>query len=102
MDRLIRAAAALALAAAVACSKPPTEALVLENGGVTVHNYTDQEWRDVEIWLNRQFRVTVPSIAPREGRFQVHVNSFTAGFGQRFDFNRMQITDLRLKAKAPD
>ena len=30
------------------------------------------------------------------------LDTFVAGFGQRFDFHRMQIKDLRLTAKLPD
>ena len=43
----------------------------------------------------------MPSI-PAGGRFQVPLDVFVDGFGQRFDFQRTQITDLRLTAKLPD
>ena len=33
---------------------------------------------------------------------QAPLDTFVAGFGQRFDFQRMQVTDLRLTAKLPD
>jgi hypothetical protein len=92
--------AAIATASAAACSEIPRDPLELESGQLTVHNRTAEEWRDVEIWLNHQFRVTKPSILPEE-EFRVHVNSFVAGYGQRFNFSRMQIRDLRLKAKRP-
>ena len=39
---------------------------------------------------------------PAGGRLQVPLDAFVAGFGQRFDYRRTQITDLRLKAKLPD
>ena len=55
----------------------------------------------VEIWLNTYYRVTTPSI-PAGGRFQVGLDSFVAGFGQRFDYRRAQVSDLRLTAKLPD
>jgi len=35
------------------------------------------------------------------GRLQVPLDAFVAGFGQRFDYRRTQITDLRLTAKLP-
>jgi hypothetical protein len=92
--------AAMAIASAVACRELPRDPLELESGQLTVHNRTNEEWRDVEIWLNHQFRVTKASILPDE-EFRVHVNSFVAGYGQRFEFSRMQIRDLRLKAKRP-
>lgn len=100
MSRIPAILGALALAALVACSEPAIEAMQLERGVVTVNNRTDEPWNDVEIWINKNFRVTVPSIAAG-GRFQVPVNSFVAGYGQRFDFARMQITDVRLTAKTP-
>jgi hypothetical protein len=40
----------------------------------------------------------VPAIAAGS-RFQVPVSSFVTGWGQRFDFNRMQIEDVRLTAR---
>jgi hypothetical protein len=33
---------------------------------------------------------------------QVPLDAFVAGFGQRFDRRRTQVTDLRLTAKLPD
>jgi hypothetical protein len=100
--RLVLAGMMIAMAQWLgACREIPRDPLELERGQLTVHNRTDEEWRDVEIWLNRQFRVTRPVIAPDE-EFRVHVNSFTAGFGQRFDFNRMLVKDLRLTAKRPN
>jgi hypothetical protein len=65
-----------------------------------VTNQTPDDWTSVEIWLNQNFRVAVPSIAAGS-RFQVAVSSFVTGYGQRFDFNRMQIKDVRLIAKTP-
>jgi hypothetical protein len=59
------------------------------------------DWRDVEIWLNAYFRVTVRSI-PARSRFQVMLDSFVSGYGQRFNFSRMPITALRLSGKRPD
>jgi hypothetical protein len=66
-----------------------------------VNNRTSDPWTGVEIWINQSFRVTTASIAP-DGRFQVPVDSFVAGYGQRFDFARMQIKDVRLTAMTPD
>jgi hypothetical protein len=91
---------ALASSAAAACAERRVDPLALERGNLTVYNQSDEEWREVEIWLNHQFRVTTPTIAPDQ-RFQVHLNQFVAGFGQRFDWNRMQVKDLRLKARRP-
>ena len=54
---------------------------------------------DVEIRLNRNHSVRTPSI-PAGGRLQVPLDTFVAGFGQRFDYRRMPITDLRLHSEA--
>ena len=97
--RVLRAAAALAALAVIAgCSTPPQEPLKLEGNVLTVDNRSPQDWNGVEIWLNTFYRVTTSSI-PAGGRFQVPLDAFVAGFGQRFDFRRAQIRDLRLVAK---
>jgi hypothetical protein len=88
----------VALVAVSACSQPSVESLQLDRNLLTVTNQSARDWNDVEIWLNTYYRVTTASI-PSGGRFQVPLDAFVAGFGQRFDFHRMQITDLRLTAK---
>jgi hypothetical protein len=93
------AAAALALTT-ITCSRPPLDPLRLEGNMLTVDNRTEREWSQVEIWLNTYYRVTTASI-PAGGRFQTPLDAFVAGFGQRFDFKRMQVKDLRLTAKLP-
>jgi hypothetical protein len=84
-----------------ACSKPPPDPLQLDGNLLTVTNQTPNEWVNVEVWLNTYYRVTTRSI-PAGGRFQAPLDVFVAGFGQRFDFHRMQIKDLRLTAKLPN
>jgi hypothetical protein len=84
------------------CSRSmPEEPLKLERNMLTVSNSSSTDWSNVEIWLNIHYRVTTSSV-PAGGRFQVPLDTFVAGFGQRFDFHRMQIKDLRLTAKLPD
>jgi len=97
------AAALLALATltAAGCSKPPDDPIQLERNMMTVSNQSSKDWTNVEIWLNTYFRVTTSSV-PAGGRFQAPLDTFVAGFGQRFDFHRMQVRDLRLIAKLPD
>jgi len=101
MRRLLVSAAFAAFALTAGCSKAPEEPLKLEGNLLTVDNRSPQDWRAVEIWLNTYYRVTTSSI-PAGGRFQVPLDAFVAGFGQRFDFRRAQIRDLRLVAKLPD
>ncbi len=98
--RAALAAAVLALASS-ACGSRPAEPITLEGRLLTIDNRTSREWKDVEVWLNRSYRVTTASIPPG-GRFQAPVDVFVAGFGQRFDFRRAQINDVRVTAKLPD
>jgi len=84
-----------------ACGDPPSDPLTLDGNFLTVDNRTSQEWKHVEVWLNTYYRVTTSSLPPG-GRFQAPLDVFVAGFGQRFDFHRMQVKDLRLTAKLPD
>jgi hypothetical protein len=92
----------LALIVATAgCYTPPDEPLKLERNLLTVDNHSTEDWNHVEIWLNTYYRVTAKSV--RAGsRFQAPLDTFVAGFGQRFDFRRAQIRDLRLTATLPD
>jgi hypothetical protein len=83
------------------CSSPPIEPLKLDGNSLTVDNRSPQEWRDVEIWLNTYYRVRTESI-PSKGRFQTSLDNFVAGYGQRFQFRKMQVKDLRLHAVLPD
>jgi hypothetical protein len=91
----------LALLVSACSAGKPTEVLTLDRGRLTVNNRTGEEWRNVEIWVNNYYRVVVPSIAPH-GVFQVQLDSFISGYGQRFDYRRAQITDLRLSARRPN
>jgi hypothetical protein len=93
--------ALIAAAAGAACHRVPEEPLKLERNMLTVTNASSSDWSNVEIWLNTYFRVTTSAV-PAGGRFQAPLDTFVAGFGQRFDFHRMQIKDVRLNAKLPD
>jgi hypothetical protein len=84
----------------LACGEPPPP-IEIQRNFVRVDNRTAQDWLDVEIWLNRQYRVTVPRVAART-RFTTTLDVFVAGFGQRFDYHRQRIDDLRLKAHTSD
>jgi hypothetical protein len=99
--RALIVAVAIASAAAGCSTRRPEEPLKLEGNLLTVDNRSSKDWTAVEIWLNTHYRVTTNSI-PAGGRFQVPLDAFVAGFGQRFNFKRQQIVDLRLAAKLPD
>ena len=95
------AAVALTIAAAACRAPAPVEPLKLEGNLLTVDNRSSNDWTSVEIWLNKNHSVRTASI-PAGGRLQVPLDAFVAGFGQRFNYKRTQITDLRLKARLPD
>jgi len=103
VDRCLACAAALvALIAIAACArKPPVEPLKLDGNLLTIDNRSSSEWKDVEVRLNKNHTIRVASI-PAGGRMQVPLDAFVAGFGQRFNYKRTQVTDLRLKATLPD
>jgi hypothetical protein len=92
----------IAIVALESCREPlRVEPLKLDGNMLTVDNRSAGDWTDVEIWLNKNHSVRVATI-PAGGRLQVPLDTFVAGFGQRFNYRRTQITDLRLKAKLAD
>jgi hypothetical protein len=103
MSGLLRCAMAAAVLSVAAgrCSGPPREPMQLDGNLLTVDNRTSHDWTGVEIWLNRYFRVTTPSIRAG-GRFQAPLDGFVSGYFQRFDVRRMPVRDLTLTAKLPD
>jgi hypothetical protein len=85
-----------------ACRQPrPIDPLRLEGNMLTVTNQSSSEWRNVDIRLNTYFSARAASI-PSRGVLRVPLDTFAAGFGQRFNFYRMQIRDLQLTATLPD
>jgi hypothetical protein len=97
-----RAAAAIAIVvAAAACGKSPTiEPFVLEGKRLTVNNLSKDAWKDVEININRQYRVLVPEISAGQ-RFDVTLDAFLDVYGNHFYYQRQQIRDVHLTAKVP-
>ena len=88
-------------AALAGCSTPVVDPLQLDGNLLTAVNQSDKDWTDVEIWINRQFRVTAPKIVSRQA-FRAPLDHFVTGYGQKFNVSRMQIRDVRLLAKRPD
>jgi hypothetical protein len=96
------AVAVVACVVTAACGEaPPPPVIQIQRNLVTVDNRTPRDWLSVELWINRQYRVTVPRIAAGS-RFSTTLDVFVAGFGQRFDVRRQRIDDLRLTAHEPD
>jgi hypothetical protein len=84
-----------------ACRTIEPDPLTLDRNLLTVDNRTAQDWRGVEIWLNTYYRVTKDAV-PANSRFQAPLDTFVAGYGQRFDFRRAQVKDVRLTATRSD
>ena len=101
MRRWLSVSVVLAIAVLAACVDIPPDPLQLDRGTLTVDNHTGNDWNNVEIWINRYYRVTVPTIAAKS-RFQVRLDSFVSGYSQRFDIQKAVIRDLQLTAKQPD
>jgi signal transduction histidine kinase/CheY-like chemotaxis protein len=85
----------------VACSEALPPPLKVERNLLTVDNRTDKDWLGVEIWINRQYRITTPRIAART-RFSSTLDMFVAGWGQRFDIRRQRVDLIVLTAHTPD
>ena len=101
MRRALFVALAIAIGELAGCVDIPPDPLQLDRGTLTVDNHTSSDWNNVEIWINRYYRVTVPTIAARS-RFQVPLDAFVSGYSQRFDIHTAVIKDLQLTAKQPD
>lgn len=86
---------------AAACRERPVEVLQLDSSQLTVLNHSGGDWSDIEIWINRQFRVTTPRIFNGQA-FHARLEHFVTGYGQKFNFSRMQINDVRMSAKGAD
>jgi hypothetical protein len=101
MRQALFVALALAFVALAGCTDIPPDPLQLDRNTLTVDNHTSSDWNNVEIWINRYYRVAVPTIAARS-RFQVPLDSFVSGYSLRFDIHKAVIKDLQLTAKQPD
>jgi hypothetical protein len=83
----------------LACaSKPPIDPLRLDGNRLTVNNRTPDSWNNVEIKINRQYRVVVPEILAGQ-RFDATLDAFLDVYGNHFRFTHQQIKDVRLTAK---
>jgi hypothetical protein len=77
------------------------QSLRLDGNRLTITNDTSDDWTEVDVRLNTYYHFPIRAI-PAGGRYQVGLDSFVAGYGQRFDFRRAQIRDLRLSGRRPD
>jgi hypothetical protein len=85
----------------IACAKTQDiDQFRLEGKRLTVNNLSKDVWKDVEIKINRQYRVAVPEIAAGQ-RFDVTLDAFLDAYGNHFYYQRQQIRDVHLTAKVP-
>ena len=100
-DRPARAVPAALLAAAViglaGCGED-RPAITLQEHQITIENRTGDRWTDIEIWLNDHYRVTARELLPG-GRLNVPLDTFVAGFGQRYDRRRQSPFGIEVTAR---
>jgi hypothetical protein len=90
-----------AIASSAGCrSVAEPEPLKLERNLLTVDNRSSQDWTNVEISLNYYYKIRVTKVAAGS-RFTATLDTLVAGFGQRFDWRKTQIHDLKLTATLP-
>jgi hypothetical protein len=94
--RLIASATASCLI--LACtSRPPVDQFRLEGSRLTVNNTTSETWTNVEIKINRQYRVVVPEILAGQ-RFDASLEAFLDVYGNHFRYAHQQVKDVHLTA----
>ena len=102
MTTFFRALLLVFVALGASCSSGVVpEPMQLDGGILTVDNRTEHDWQNVEIWLNRYYRVA-PEVIRAGSRFTVALRVFVSGWGQTFPYGKQQIWDIKLTAKQPD
>jgi len=71
------------------------------DGFIHVRNESDQAWRDVRIWVNEYYAVTVPSIPPK-GFVREPVKRFVAAQGQTINTSTTPVTSVAVLATLTD
>jgi hypothetical protein len=79
----------------------PRDAIVLEEGLVSIENQTDHEWRSVRVTINDHFSGGAPALAPG-GRLTAQLSQFQTGFGQKFDRARQSVYKIEVTATSAD
>lgn len=73
-------------------------AIVIQESTVAVENQSNQAWSNIEVWLNDHYRVTARTLEPG-GRLVMPLDTFVAGFGQRFDRRRQTPFGIEVTAR---
>jgi hypothetical protein len=82
-----------------ACSKPQEiDPLHIEGSRLTINNRTKGDWNDVQVWINRQYRVVTPHVEAGQ-RVDVSLDAFLDVYGNHFYYRRQMIRDVHLMAK---
>lgn len=91
---------AVALTFGAACREKP-DPIQIQQRALVVENQTGAAWANVEVWVNDHYRVTRTRMEPGE-RFAIPLDTFVAGFGQRFDAARQSLTGVEVTATGDD
>ncbi|MBI3264509.1 MAG: hypothetical protein HYZ58_15385 [Acidobacteria bacterium] len=84
----------------LACTERP-DPIQVQRRALVVENQTSTAWGNVEVWINDHYRVT-RSRMERGERFAIPLDTFVAGFGQRFDPSRQRLTGVEITATGED
>lgn len=71
------------------------------DGRVHVRNNGEDEWRNVRIWVNEYYAVTVPSIPP-QGFVREPVSRFVAAQGQTINTSTTPVSSVVVLATTAD
>ncbi len=63
-----------------------------------MNNRTAGSWKNVEVKINRQYRIAVPEILPGQ-RFDASLDAFLDVYGNHFYYKRQLIKDVHLTGK---
>ena len=88
----------LCLSTAGCAKAPEIDPFQLEGSRLTVNNRTAGSWKNVEVKINRQYRVATSEILPGQ-RFDASLDAFLDVYGNHFYYRRQQIKDVHLTAK---
>ena len=86
--------------AAAACSAP-RDAIIVDEGMITVENQTRVEWRNVRITVNDHFSGGAAALLPG-GRLNAPLSQFQTGLGQKFDRGRQSVYKVDVTATDAD
>jgi hypothetical protein len=91
----------LLMAGLLAACSAPRDAIIVDEGMVTVENQTDQEWRSLRVTVNDHFTGGAPSL-PAGSRLTAQLSQFQTGLGQKFDRSRQSVFKIEVTATSAD